>query len=73
MKRNVTKDMRSRNTLYAMSARHAVRLVEGKTEGAPGDYRLNSSEEAVKQRDARKRLEDMKLAQELGLNIREIE
>jgi hypothetical protein len=52
-----------------MSRRQAERVrMGGSLESVPGDYALNDSEEEIRLRDARHRLEDMRIAKELGID-----
>lgn len=51
-----------------MSPKHAKRLADGDLESDPSDYALSITTEGAAQRDARRRIEDMAMAKELGLD-----
>ena len=60
------KDMLSNIT---MSPRQAARIRSGETlEGSPSDYALMGSDEDRRLRDARRAVEDRRIAKELGLD-----
>ena len=55
--------------LMSLSPRQAKRLASGKNEGQPSDYRDFSTEEDRARTEARHKLEDLKMARELGIDL----
>lgn len=52
---------------YALTDRQAKRMLAGVTESHPSDYAYVASEDALRQRDARRAVEDRRIARELGI------
>lgn len=58
----------ARLSARTMTDRQAARLAAGLSlESKPSDYANDSTEEERRQRDARRKVEDMKIARELGI------
>lgn len=57
----------------AMTERQAMRIARGIPESSPEDYQLNTNEDLIRAREARSRLEDLKLAKELGIDPASLE
>lgn len=52
-----------------MSKRHALRMASGRMESRPSDFTLLGGEDGKRLLAARLRLEDMRIAKELGLEV----
>lgn len=63
-----TKDAVMSQQRLLMSERHAKRLASGRKESHPDDFQMTKNPEELARARARRRLEDLALARELGVD-----
>jgi hypothetical protein len=65
----VSKKMKAGHNSAVLSKRQAQRMLTDRKESHPSDYNINPTDDMCTLRDARSRIADMRLAEELGIDL----